>query len=120
MGMSYAIDATRRLVHTRGWGVISSGELQDITARILADPRFDPEFRALADLREVTDITVDSMAMAEAAALPRFNPRVRRAMVATNDVVYDMACRFVAFAERSGQQVRVFRDFSLAEAWLEL
>jgi hypothetical protein len=120
MGLSYTIDVGRRLVLTRGWGVISTGDLQEITRRILGDPRFESDFRALANLSEVTEITVDSPAMAEAAALPRFNADARRAMVATSPAVHTVASRFAGYAARNGQQVRVFRDLSLAEAWLKL
>jgi hypothetical protein len=120
MSMSYTIDAARRLVITRGRGVISSADLHDLTNHIRVDPGFDPSFRSLADLTEVTGVTVDSMATAETAAMPLFNPGTRRAIVASSDVVYDSALLFASYAERAGQEVRVFRELALAKAWLEL
>jgi hypothetical protein len=117
--MTYRIDPERRLVLTRAWGELSTRELADVMSRILLDPRFDPTYRSLGDLREVTTITVDTMATAQAAASPLFASGTRRAIVATSDVAFGMARMFATFSERSGQEVRVFRDVALAEAWLE-
>ena len=117
--MNYRIDPERRLVLTRGWGELSTRELADVMSRILLDPRFDPTYRSLGDLREVTAVTVDPMATAQAAASPLFADGTRRAIVATSDVAFGMARMFATFSERSGQEVRVFRDMSLAEAWLD-
>jgi hypothetical protein len=120
MSMSYTIDTARRVVRTRGRGVLSTGDLHDLVNHIRVDPGFDPNFRSLADLSEVTEITVDSMARAEAAAMPLFNPGTRRAIVAPSDLTYASAQTFATYAERAGQEVRVFRDLAEAEAWLEL
>jgi hypothetical protein len=117
--MNYRIDPERRLVLTRGWGELSTRELADVMRRIRLDPRFDPTYRSLGDLREVTTITVDTMATAQTAASPLFADGTRRAIVATSEVAFGMARMFASFSERSGQEVRVFRDISLAEAWLD-
>jgi ferric-dicitrate binding protein FerR (iron transport regulator) len=120
MGMNYTIDKKCRLVRSRGWGVLSTRDLQDLTSWVLADPRFDAEYRGLTDLTEVTEVTIDAMKMAESATAPTYIAGTRRAIVVTSDAVFGMACMFATLAERSGQVVRVFRDLSLAEAWLEL
>lgn len=120
MGMNYKIDHARRLVLTRGWGVLSSRELFDVTSQILVDPRFDPTYRSLGDLREVTEITIDTLDTAYTAATPLFVAGTRRAIVASSDAVFGMARMFATFAERAGQEVRIFRELHLAEAWLEL
>jgi hypothetical protein len=120
MGMNYKIDSERRLVLTRGWGVLSSRELFDVTSQILVDPRFDPTYRSLGDLRDVTEITVDTLETAYTAATPLFAAGTRRAIVASSDAVFGMARMFATFAERAGQEVRIFRELHLAEAWLEL
>jgi hypothetical protein len=117
--MNYRIDPKRRLVVTRAWGVLSTRELVDVMTRILLDPRFDPTYRSLGDLRDVTDITVDNLATAQTAASPLFAEGTRRAIVATSDAAFGMARMFASFSERTGQEVRVFRDIHLAEAWLD-
>ncbi len=120
MGMSYKIDQERRVVLTRGWGVLSAHELFDVTSQILLDPRFDPTYRSLGDLRDVTKITVDALDTAHTAATPLFAAGTRRAIVASSDAVYGMARMFATFAERAGQEVRIFREMRYAEEWLEL
>jgi hypothetical protein len=120
MSMSYSIDPARRLVLTRVRGIVSTSDMQDLTNRMLADPRFDPEYRGLADLAEVTEVTIDARAMAETAAMPLYQPGTRRALVAPSDIAFGMARMFAVYAERSGQEVRVFRDLAEAERWLEL
>jgi len=117
--MNYRIDPERRLVVTRAWGVLSTRELADVMTRLLLDPRFDPAYRSLGDLREVTSITVDNLAAAQAAATPLFAEGARRAIVATSDAAFGMARMFASFSERTGHEVRVFRDIQLAEAWLD-
>jgi hypothetical protein len=120
MGMNYKIDQERRLVVTRGWGVLTARELFDATSRILVDPRFDPTYRSLGDLRDVTEVTLDTLETANTAATPLFATGTRRAIVAPADAVYGMARMFATFAERSGQEVRIFRELEPAEKWLGL
>ena len=117
--MNYRIDQERGIVFTRGWGELSTRQLFDVMSQILLDPRFDPGYRSLGDLRDVTSITVDTFATAQAAASPLFADGTRRAIVASSDVAFGMARMFASFSERSGQEVRVFRDMQLAEAWLD-
>jgi hypothetical protein len=119
MGMSYTIDQARRIVRSRGWGVVSSRDLLDLTSRLLADPAFDPTFRGLTDLSDVTEVRVETPAMVESASTPTYIPGTRRAVVAPSDVAFGMARMFASYAERSGQEVRVFRAMREAEAWLE-
>ncbi|NUO40355.1 MAG: hypothetical protein HOQ17_07930 [Gemmatimonadaceae bacterium] len=117
--MNYRIDPERRLVVTRAWGVLSALELSEVMSQILLDPRFDPTYRSLGDLREVTNITVDNIATAQAASSPLFVIGARRAIVATSDVAFGMARMFASYSERAGHEVRVFRDMQHAEAWLD-
>jgi len=120
MSLSYTIDREQQVVRTRGWGSISASEVRDWISHLLADPLFDPCYRELSDLRSVTEVTVGSMELAEAAATPLFDACALRAVVATSDCVFGMARMFASFAERMGHQVRVFRCMDLAEAWLGL
>lgn len=45
---SYLIDESRRLVFSRGWGVITDEEMASHAGNLRADPRFDPGFRKIA------------------------------------------------------------------------
>jgi hypothetical protein len=118
MGLTYVLDREQRIVRSRGAGVLTMRELQDFYSRLLTDRRFEPDFRGLGDLRGVTEISIESSGLAEAASLPVFGEHAKRALVATNDAVYGMARAYASFTERMSQTVRVFRSMKVAEAWL--
>jgi hypothetical protein len=118
MAMSYTLDHANRMVRSRAWGVLRIGEIEDLYSRLAADPAFDPTYRSLGDLREVTEIAVTSNELAASAALPVFERGARRALVASRDAVYGMLRAFASFNERMGATVRIFRDIEIAEAWL--
>ena len=118
MGMSYTIDRERRVVRSRMWGAVTTADMADLFSRILIDPRFEPDFRALADLREVTALSGDSMAFGTIASTEVYLPGTRRAAVATNDSVLELMRLFAAYSRRSGQTVRVFTELEEAERWV--
>jgi hypothetical protein len=120
MPNSYTIDRVRRLVRSRAWGLLSNDDLREHYAKIAADPSFQPSFRQLADLRQVTALTVDARTIAENAGIPVFDPKVRRAFIASSDVAFGLARMFATYAEeRAAQNIQVFREMDAAEAWLE-
>ncbi|MDB4908508.1 MAG: hypothetical protein JWO05_3292 [Gemmatimonadetes bacterium] len=120
MGMQYRIDPNRRLVLARGWGVISTRDLQDFTSQLHADLRFDPDLRSLTDLRDVTDVTVTERELRATAWMPLYSAGVRRAIVASSDIAYGLSRMYAQHAKRFGGNVRVFRTMEEAEAWLEV
>jgi hypothetical protein len=118
MGMSYTIDRERRLVRSRMWGAVTTADMADLFSRIVSDPRFEPDFRALADLREVTALTSDSMSLGTIASTEVYLPGTRRAAVASTDEVVERMRTFATYSERSGQSVRVFTEMEEAERWV--
>lgn len=120
MGMSYSIDRARRVVLTRAWDVLTFKELHDVMTGIAADPAFDASFSSLADLSRVTSIDIDPAGVASVALAPLFGPTTRRAIVAPSDLAFGMARMFATYADQASQDVRVFREMALAEAWLGL
>jgi hypothetical protein len=119
MGLTYIFDHANRIVRSRGWGVLRIGQIEAFYSRLVADPAFDPTYRSLGDLREVSEIAVTSNELAASAARPVFEHGTRRALVASRDAVYGMLRAFASFNERMGQTMRIFRDIEVAEAWLE-
>jgi hypothetical protein len=117
---TYHIDRTRQLVLSRAWGVLSNEDLEDHYAWMTADPAFDPEFRQLADLREVTELALNSSNIARAATKPAFDAQARRAIVANSDIAFGLSRMYAIYAEGRGQTVEVFRTIEEAEAWLGL
>jgi hypothetical protein len=118
MGQSYAIDRTRHLVQIRLFGKVSIADLQDLQRRVGLDPAFAPDLHTLTDLSEVTEVDVESFAIAAAASTPLFALGVRRAIVAPTDLLFGLARMYASHAERGGGQIHVFRDRAAAEGWL--
>ena len=120
MGMSYRIDAARKLVITRVWGTFTNDDLRDGMSHLIADPAFEPHYRSFVDMRDVTAITAEAAVVAEVARTPLFAEGVRRAIVAESDLAFGIARMYAAHAERPGTTIQVFRDLQKAESWLGL
>jgi hypothetical protein len=118
MGMSYGIDRERRLVRSRMWGAVSTADFMDLASRIVVDPRFEPDFRALGDLREVTSLTGDALTFGSLASSQVYVPGTRRAVVASQADVVEMLQLFATYSGRFGQVLRVFTDLAEAERWV--
>jgi hypothetical protein len=118
VGASYSIDRPRRLVRSRAWGVLSNDDLRQHYYRIMADPAFKPDFRQLADLRDVEQFTIDVPEIRAAANVQVFDAGTRRAFVAPDDVGFGLSRMFSAYADMIGQNVCIFRDLAAAEEWL--
>ena len=120
MGMNYRIDHARGLVVTRVWGTFTNDDLRDGISYLIADPRFDHQYRSLVDMRDVLAITVDAWVIAETAKTPLFASESRRAIVAPTDHAFGIARMYAAYAEHEGCKVQVFRELAEAEEWLGL
>ena len=118
MPESYDIVPSRSLVVCRAWGEFSNADLQEHYRRLVADPAFDPQFAQLADLRGVTDFSVDSALIESAARHPVFARGTPRAFVAPKGVAYGLARMFASYAAPD-ETVHVFERLEEAEAWLE-
>lgn len=113
------VDATRRLVSCRAYGVFSERDVFESQPRVRADPAFDPSFNQLVDLTDATELDFNYRTMSAVATTSIFSRGVRRAIVARTPVQYGVARMFQALSESSGQIVALFDDRGAAEAWLE-
>jgi hypothetical protein len=118
--VSYAIDAKQKLVTSRLWGVVTDDDVRDHNQKLRTDPEFNPGYRQLVDMTELTEIQVSTRMIDETSVDQFFNPGTRRAFVATADAVFGMARKFALQAEGLGQTIQVFREFRRAEEWLGL
>jgi len=118
MPLTYVIDASRRIVVARASGVLTEDDLRSTRMLMQGDPAFNRSFAQLLDLRAATAVNVSVPAMARLAASSTFAPGVRRAFVGITDAQYNMAWTFAMLSEPHDQLVHVFRDISVAEAWL--
>ncbi|WP_162914644.1 response regulator [Desertibaculum subflavum] len=120
-GVSYQIDAERRIVFLYGRGALRVDEILEMQRRLSADPEFDPAFRLLADYRAATSIQIQRHRIAEVAANAPFSPGARRAFVVSGLRNYDVVRQFQSLNDADGAhgQVGVFYDFDSANRWLE-
>lgn len=118
MPAAYRIDRERGLVLSRAWGALRDDDIRRHYTELAADPAFDPSFRQLVDLLEVTAVELTGACIAEIAKRRDFGPGARRAYVAATDVAYGVARMLEAYAESVGGEVEVFRDPGSAERWL--
>lgn len=120
MSGAYTIDLERSLVRSRGWGVLTDRELLAHARALTVDPHFAPNFRQLADLREVTDVQITAATIKEMVRLNPFWAGARRALVITNDVLFGMARMYQILKDESPDELQIFRNMEDALQWLGL
>src|SRR4051812_35474084 len=118
MPASHTIDVQQRLVRSRAWGALSEADLIAHYRAIREDPRFDPTFSQLGDLREVSEFLMSSTAIRREAGVHVFDRHARRALVASSDIAFGLSRMYATEAEGATQFVQVFRDMAEAEEWL--
>lgn len=120
MPSSYEIDVPRRLVITRIWGVATDEDVLGHNRRLRADPLFDPSFRQLADMSDITQTLVSTDTINQVSRGTLFTPGTQRAFVSSQDLVFGLLRKYELQADNWGQTVRVFRSRKEAEDWLGL
>lgn len=120
MPVSYTIDPTQKLVTTRIWGTVTNEDVEQHNRQLRADPLFDPTYRQLADMSDVTLNMVTFDNVQETARDQYFSPGARRALVVSDDTTFGLCRMYATYAESLGQVVNVFRDRKEGEAWLGL
>jgi hypothetical protein len=118
MPITHTIDAERRLVRSRVWGVVTERETRESVAELLNDPSFDPTFAQLADMREVIRMDVDAGTIRDMAVMRLFDPESRRALVVTSGLQRGIAHMTTTYADLGDQQIALFEDLTEAERWL--
>ncbi|MEO5817976.1 MAG: hypothetical protein ABIT20_22095 [Gemmatimonadaceae bacterium] len=118
MPESFEIDPQRELVICRVWGILTDAEVRSHYKRMVADPAFRPDYRQLADLRDVTEFSVESKTIEDAARQQIFAPGTRRAFVAPRGVAFGLARMFALYSAAADQVTEVFAEARSAEDWL--
>jgi hypothetical protein len=118
MPISYTIEPAVALVLSRGWGIVTSGELLAQTQALTANPRFDAAWQQLFDLREAMLAQVDTDVVGVLAMLSPFGRGARRAIVAPHDLTYGLARMFELLRASYADAIYVCRSLMEACAWL--
>jgi hypothetical protein len=117
---SFKIHVPKRLVFTRGWGVLVGEELTGHALALRADARFAPDQVQLADFNGVTEFRVETRAVQALALINPWGPGAHRAVVAPNDESYGMARMYQILTKAPPEELKVFRNFEDALRWLGL
>lgn len=118
MPAAFTIDPSRRLVLSRGWGVLTDRELVAHVHALSADPRFRPDLHQLVDFLGVTDVRVTASGVREMTGLNPFGAGARRALAVSSDVAYGMARMYQIMRSDAADVVEIFRDIDSALEWL--
>lgn len=122
MPCRYFIDKKRRLVINFGWDRLTFAEMQSQQSELLHDPNFDPTFNQLVDVSGVTILDMSVQEAKRIAVRGIYSPTSRRAVIATNPVVFGMGRMMdVHHSTETGREnVAVFSDRKSALEWLGL
>ena len=119
MPASYSIDSSRALILSRAWGILTDEDVREHYRLLLSDAAFDPAFRQLADVRDVTRVEVSPTTVRDAGLLRVFVPGTRRAIVVGTALLSAIARMFAIYCRLSQNgRVEVFSEFEEAERWL--
>ena len=87
---SYLIDVQRRIVFSRGWGVLTDDEIMSHASTLREDPRFEPTFCQVIDFGDVRELKVTTPGVRSVAQRNPFRPDSRRAVVAPSDEAFGL------------------------------
>ena len=120
MPTTYTIDDEHRVVFNRIWGVMDDPIVLRHSTAIRNDPRFNPDYGQLLDLRAVTRFALTTGAIRANADFTPYGPEARRAIVVVNEPEFGLARLFQMSLGDSGDRVLVTRDLAAALGWLGL
>ena len=119
MPLDYSVDPARGLVTISGEYAVAD-EWMDLLGRVLADPRRQPGFAFLRDLREATTPVDAATVLRIMEVVRKFWPQLRpsRAAILTRHDVDSPALVAVALADTEKLPLRVFTSHDEAMQWL--
>jgi len=119
MPFFYKIDKERKLVMSTAAGEFTKADVLLLQDQLRGDPDFDPNFALLSDLTHVTSMGITEPEMKDLAETTAFSPTARRAVLASNDLAFNLAQVFEQVLEKKGDQgIRVFRKLEDALDWI--
>jgi hypothetical protein len=118
MPATFEIDAARRLVVSRAWGVLEDADLAATQAGVRADARFDAGFSQIFDFTAVTEVRLTGATLIGLSRTSPFAIDARRAVVVSSDVAFGMARMYALASDRGAESFQIFRDMESALQWL--
>jgi len=120
MPARYFISKEHRLLVSIGWGRLTFPDFKSQQESYLTDPDFDPSFDQLVDVSQVTSLDISIEEAKTIARRAIFLPTSRRAVVATDPLVFGVGRMMDTYHSLATgrEQVGVFRDRESAMRWL--
>jgi hypothetical protein len=120
MPAAIQIDTENEIAFMTFSGTLSDAEMLAVQAAARADPRFQPHFRRLADMRgvEKVELTIEGIRMLAGRNISA--PGGKRAIVAGQALVFGFSRMFEMLTDTGTDDTRVFTDIDEARKWLGL
>ncbi|MEW5915466.1 MAG: hypothetical protein AB1762_03630 [Gemmatimonadota bacterium] len=118
MPLSHVIDQNLRVVLCRAWGVVRDEELNELFVSLRDDPKFDPHFGQLLDLRSAVLFDVTTVGVMSAARNDPFARTSRRAIVVDSEAAFGIGRVYLLSVDATSAQACIVRDASEALDWL--
>ena len=121
MPAEYTIDKARKMVFSKAYGSITDQDVYAHQDKLRDDPDFEPGFSQLIDSTNV--VKADGLSTEAVYRLARRNPfgaGSRRALVASNRLLYVMFHVFKAITEDHPDEIVIFKDLTEAREFLKL
>lgn len=120
MPTSYEIDSERRIIVVTVRGELRDEDLLEIHERLRTEPKLDPDFGVLIDLRSASGRDVTMGGVQDLIARPLlFSPQAHRAIVVRSDLGFGMSRMYELLRRDLTETIRVFRDVEEARRWLD-
>lgn len=117
LSVTYTIEPEARLVSTQFCGVLSFRALEMYANSLRADPRFDPTFSELVDLRKVEEIhLLPEEALRLADQIDPFMLETKRAFVAQSQLQVHSAKMHQLLQNK--RTIRIFSNLEEARLWV--
>ncbi len=117
---SYKLDTVRKIVFSRAWGVVVDSDLIAHPNALRADPRFAPDYRQIADFRDVTNYKLTSEGIRDQVHLNPFSAESRRAIIVAPGVGFGLARMYQSSLTRDSEMFQVVHTLEEANEWVGL
>ncbi len=119
MPFSYVIAARDRLARVKGEGPIDLGACISAIETLATDPDFDPDYKALVDLRTIDFEPSNTDLQGIASFLgARCKSRQERTAVVVPQRMLGAGRIVTVLAEVAGFRMKMFTDWDAAQRWL--
>jgi hypothetical protein len=127
VGYVYSIDEGKELATVIWTGDVLPEDAGEAIRAVAQDPRCEPSFRRLVDMRaarvQIPKQDNRELAAAKIQATPTFDQHVKygkTAIVVGDELSFGIASQYAAYSELQGVPTEVFREIRAAEEWLDL